>query len=328
MKAVIMDSTGDAGVLHLGEFPDPPLGNKDVLVQVKATALNRADLLQRRGMYPPPAGASPILGLEMAGEIIKIGRDVVGWMPGDRVCALLPGGGYAAQASVPADMLMKLPDQISYEEGTAIPEVFLTAYMNLVWLGGLSAEQTVLVHAGASGVGTAAIQIIREMGSRSIITAGSSGKIEACISLGADKGWNYHDGSFADWVSEQTDGQGVNIILDFIGAPYFDDNLKSLTIGGKLIVIGTMGGAQTDGLHLGLLLSKRLQIIGTALRTRSLADKVRLTAEFSSFALPYFSTGRMKPIVDRVFDWSEVSSAHRYMESNANTGKIVLRVNG
>lgn len=326
MKAVLMKSFGGTDVLHIGEYEDPLMGDGDLLVRVKATALNRADLLQRRGVYPPPKGASEVLGLEMAGEVVKVGSNVTGWEPGDRVCALLPGGGYAEYASIPAGMAMRLPDSFSYEQGAAIPEVFLTAYSNLMWYGGLKSGYQVLVHAGASGVGTAAIQLIREFGAESIVTAGSPEKLNRCQQLGATAGWNYKEGSFAPWVKEQTKGRGVEVILDFIGAPYFDDNVKSLAVDGRLMLIGTMGGAKVDGVSLIHILKRRLQIIGTALRSRSVEEKVRLTEEFSQFALPRFADGRLQPVVDSVFDWRDVAEAHRYMESNANIGKIVLKV--
>ncbi|BCJ87236.1 NAD(P)H-quinone oxidoreductase [Effusibacillus dendaii] len=326
MKAVLMNGFGDSDVLYIGEHPDPIMGEQDLLVRVRATALNRADLLQRRGLYPPPPGASEILGLEMAGEVVSVGAAVTGWKPGDRVCALLPGGGYAELVSIPADMAIRLPDSFSFEQGAAIPEVFLTAYLNLFWLGGLQPGQKVLVHAGASGVGTAAIQLIREAGAVSIVTAGAPEKLQRCFELGAAAGWNYKEGSFAPWVKEQTDGKGVNIILDFVGASYFADNLASLAVDGRLVIIGTMGGSNVNDLNLGYILARRLQIIGTALRSRSVQDKIRLTKEFSDFAWQRFADGRLQPIIDSVYDWKDAAKAHAYMESNANVGKIILRV--
>lgn len=328
MKAVLMKEYGGTDVLHIGEHPDPEMGKDDVLVRVKATALNRADLLQRRGHHPPPKGASEVLGLEMAGDVVQVGANVTEWQAGDRVCALLPGGGYAEYAAVPAQMAMRLPDHFSYEQGAAIPEVFLTAYSNLFWLGGLTAGADVLVHAGASGVGTAAIQLIKEAGASAIVTAGSAKKLERCRELGAKAGWNYNDGPFADWVLEQTSGKGADIILDFVGAPYFADNIKSLAVDGRLVIIGTMGGAKVDGVNLLDILRRRLHMIGTALRSRPLDEKIRMTREFNEFAMPRFADGRLQPVVDRVFDWHDVREAHAYMESNANIGKIVLRVTG
>jgi tumor protein p53-inducible protein 3 len=326
VKAVLMSGYGDSDVLHIGEVPDLKAGPGELLVRVRATALNRADLLQRRGLYPPPPGASEVLGLEMAGEVAAVGEGVSGWRVGDRVCALLPGGGYAQYAVIPAGMAMPVPDSFTFEQAAAIPEVFLTAYLNLFWLGDLKPGEWVLIHAGASGVGTAAIQLVREAGGHSLVTAGSAEKLQRCLELGAQAGWNYHDGSFAQFVAEQTDGRGVDIILDFVGAPYFQDNLKSLAVDGRLVVIGTMGGTTVDRLDLGFLLGRRLQIIGTALRSRSVEEKMRLTQAFIEFAGPRFADGRLVPIVDSVFPWTEVAEAHRYMEANRNIGKIVLRV--
>lgn len=326
MKAVLLKDYGGVENLFIGETDEPQLGVNDLLVRVKASALNRADLLQRLGLYPPPEGASEVLGLEMAGEVIAIGSQVTEWIPGDRVCALLPGGGYAEMAVVPAEMAMRIPDHLSFEQGAAIPEVFLTAYLNLIWLGGLKTSDTVLIHAGASGVGTAAIQLVREFGAASIITAGSQEKMQRCLNLGASAAWNYKEGSFAPWAAKATNDQGVNIILDFIGAPYFEDNLSTLAKEGRLIVIGTLGGAKVKELNLNQILSRRLQIIGTALRSRSLDDKIKLTSEFSRFAMPRFANGRLEPIIDTVFDWKDVVRAHEYMETNANIGKIILKI--
>ncbi|WP_026962717.1 NAD(P)H-quinone oxidoreductase [Alicyclobacillus herbarius] len=326
MKAVLMTHFGDPDVLYLGEAPTPRPARGELLVRVRATALNRADLLQRRGKYPPPPGASEILGLEMAGEVAEVGEGVDGWRVGDRVCALLPGGGYAEYAVIPAGMAMRIPPSLSFEQAAAIPEVFLTAFLNLFWLARFAPGERVLIHAGASGVGTAAIQLVREGGGKSWVTAGSAEKIARCLELGAEAGWNYHEGSFASFVAEQTSGRGVDIILDFIGAPYFSDNIRSLAVDGRLVVIGTMGGTRVDGVDLGVLLGRRLQVIGTALRSRSVSEKIRLTQAFWAFAEPRFATARMVPVVDSVFPWTDVAAAHQYMEENRNTGKIVLRI--
>ncbi|WP_206832362.1 NAD(P)H-quinone oxidoreductase [Alicyclobacillus fructus] len=326
MLAVMLKSFGGPEVLDIGEVETPSPGPGEVLVRVRATALNRADLLQRRGLYPPPPGASEILGLEMAGDVEALGPGVSSVQVGDRVAALLPGGGYAQYAVVPAGMLIRLPDALSYEQGAAIPETFLTAYLNLFVLGRLSPGETVLVHAGASGVGTSAIQLIRLAGARSIVTAGSPDKIAKCLELGAVAGWNYHDGSFVDFVRRETGGRGADIILDFVGAPYFHDNLRALAVDGRLIVIGTMGGTKVDGLDLGHILAKRQQIIGTALRSRSLEAKIELTAAFVAFAYDALAKGEIAPVIDRVYDWRDVRAAHERMEANQNIGKIVLRV--
>ncbi|MGA7104110.1 MAG: NAD(P)H-quinone oxidoreductase [Candidatus Deferrimicrobiaceae bacterium] len=328
MKAVRMAGFGGVDVLHIVDHPDPTPKDDELLVHVRATALNRADLLQRRGKYPPPPGASEILGLEMAGEILEAGSACGEWSPGDRVCALLTGGGYAQIAAVPCGMAMRIPDNLSYEEAATIPEAFLTAYHNLFSLGGLTPGMTVLVHAGGSGVGTAAIQLIREAGALSLVTAGSSPKISRCLDLGAGAGWNYREGPFAAWVAARTEGRGVDLILDLVGALYFEQNIKSLAEDGKLILIGTMGGAVAERVNLLDLLFRRLQILGTSLRSLDTARKIGLTQRFSGFALPRFADGRLRPVIDSVRDWTEVASAHLRMESNENVGKIVLRIDG
>ncbi|WCN38236.1 NAD(P)H-quinone oxidoreductase [Aneurinibacillus uraniidurans] len=322
MKAILVEK--ETRHLYIGETPDPTVGDDEILVQVKATALNRADLLQKRGLYPPPKGASEIIGLEMAGVIEAVGRHVVGHKPGDRVCALLPGGGYAEKAVIPAGMAIPIPDSFSFAEAAAIPEVFLTAYLNLFWLGGLQSGYNVLIHAGASGVGTAAIQLVREAGATAIVTAGSEEKLATCQKLGASTLINYKESPFLDAVKEATNGKGVNIILDFIGASYWEQNIKSLAVDGRLVIIGTMGGAKAETINLGLLLSRRLQVIGTALRSQPVEKKIALTQEFCEFALPRFQDGRLVPVIDSTWDWTQVNEAHAHMEQNKNTGKIVL----
>ena len=328
MKAVLMSGLGGIEFLHVAEHPDPVMKEDELLVRVRATALNRADLLQRRGKHPPPAGVPDILGLEMAGEVASVGAACTGWAPGDRVCALLPGAGYAEFAAIPAGLAMRIPANLSFEEAAAIPEVFLTAYQNLFNVARLDSGQTVLVHAGASGVGTAAIQLIREAGGVSLVTAGSPEKIARCLALGARAGWNYKEGPFAPWVAERTGGRGVDIVLDFVGAPYFAQNLQSLAVDGRMVVVGTLGGADVSAFSLRTLMSKRLLIAGAGLRSMDTARKIALTRAFSEFALPRFADGRLASVVDSVFDWNDVGDAHLRMESNANVGKIVLRVTG
>lgn len=326
MKAVLLKEFGNPDVLYLGETAKPTIGPGEVLLRVYATALNRADLLQRRGLYPAPPGESEILGLEAAGEVVEVGEGVSSIQVGDRVCTLLSGGGYAEYAKIPAGMAMKLPDHLTYEQGAAIPEAFLTAYLNLFVLGGLTGDQHVLVHAGASGVGTSAIQLIHHAGAKAYVTAGSQQKIEKCLELGAVAGWNYKEGPFLPFVQSQTAGNGVNIILDFIGAPYFQQNIQALARDGRLILIGTMGGVQVDDFNLGYLLQRRLQVIGTALRSRSVAEKIQLSLGLMHVAGAHFAAGTMAPVIDSVFDWQDVAQAHQYMEENKNIGKIVLRI--
>lgn len=326
MKAVLVNEKTRG--LYLGEAEKPKPAENEMLVKVKATALNRADLLQKRGGYPPPEGASSILGLEMAGVVEETGSGVSDWSPGDRVFALLPGGGYAEYAVVPTDMAMRIPDNFSFEEAAAIPEVFLTAYMNLFWLGGLRTGGHVLIHAGASGVGTAAIQLVKEVGATSIITAGTEEKRVFCRELGASTAIDYKAGPFAEKVKEATDGRGVNVILDFIGAPFWEQNLQCLSMDGRLIIVGVMGGPKAEGVNLGQLLRRRLQVKGTALRSQPVEKKIALTREFAEFALPRFTDGRLKPVIDSVWDWEKADDAHKYMEQNKNAGKIVLRISG
>ncbi|WP_168118949.1 NAD(P)H-quinone oxidoreductase [Paenibacillus sp. HB172176] len=321
MRAIMQDEKTKKLAVGQAEEPDPSYG--DLLVSVRATALNRADLLQKKGVYPPPPGASNVLGLEMAGVVEE---DCGAWRAGDRVMALLPGGGYAERVRIPAGMAMPIPAALSFEEAAGIPEAFLTAYLNMFQLGGLKAGQTALIHAGASGVGTAAIQLAKSSGVQALATAGSEEKLAICSELGALQAFNYHDGPFLEKVLDATGGSGANVILDFIGASYWEQNLSALALDGRLIIIGTLGGSQIPGLHLGQLLMRRLQIIGTTLRTLSLERKRKLTAEFSSFALPRFASGTMKPVVDSIWSWHEIEEAHEHMANNRNIGKIIVRI--
>ena len=326
MKAVLLSGFGGVDVLRIGEAPDPAPKDEELLVRVRATALNRADLLQRRGKYPPPEGASGILGLEMAGEVISTGPAVRGFGKGERICALLPGGGYAQLVTIPAGLAIRLDDRLSDEEGAAIPEAFLTAYRNLFVLGGLHAGQTVLLHAAASSVGTAAIQLIREAGAAALVTAGSREKIRRCLELGARAAWNRTEGPFAPWVAAQTGGKGVDLILDSVGAAYLEQNLASLAEDGKLIVIGLMGGSVAPNLDLAPLLMRGLAVLGSRLRGLSVESKRRLTEQFVAHVMPGFAEGKLRPVIDSVYDWRDVARAHARMEANANIGKIVLRV--
>jgi putative PIG3 family NAD(P)H quinone oxidoreductase len=326
MKAILVKEPGDAGQLIMGTYPIPEPSDDELLVKVKATALNRADIMQRQGRYPPPEGASLVLGLEMAGVVEWVGPKCSGWSPGDRVFGLLPGGGYAEYAVIPGAMAMPIPENFSFEEAAAIPEVFLTAYQTLFWLGNLQEKEVVLIHAGASGVGTAAIQLAREKGATVIITAGSEQKLAACRELGAKTAINYKEGSFAPKVLETTENRGVNLILDFVGAAYWEQNLSVLATDGRLVLISTLGGTKVERLDLRVLMKKRIQITATTLRARSQDYKVRLTWDLSEFVLPCFKDGRLQPVIDRIFPWEEVVQAHRYMEENKNIGKIILTI--
>ncbi|MFF2878670.1 NAD(P)H-quinone oxidoreductase [Gottfriedia sp. NPDC057991] len=323
MKAVQIDESKH---LFIDDYEMPVLGENELLVKVHATAINRADLLQKHGKYPVPKGASPILGLEMAGIVEQVGASVTNWEVGDHVCSLLPGGGYAQYVSIPSDLAISIPDHFSFEEAAAIPEVFLTAYLNLFELGRLKENETVLIHAGASGVGTAAIQLAREFGASSIVTAGNEMKLAACTELGANHVINYKNEDFKTVVEKVTDHVGVDVILDFIGASYFHQNLQSLNSNGRLILIGTMGGVKVNDMNLLPLLTKRISIIGSTLRSQTLEQKIYLTNQFKKYVLPLFINKKIKPIIDSVYSLHEVNEAHSRMENNLNIGKIVLKI--
>ncbi len=324
MRAIVIDQPGGPEVMRLGETPTPEAGAGELLVRVRAAGVNRADLQQRQGHYPPPPGASDILGLEMAGEVAALGAGVTGWQIGERVMALLPGGGYAEYVTAPAALAMRVPDNLTWEEAGGIPEAFLTAHLGLFPLGGLTSGQVALVHAGASGVGTAAIQLAREAGATVIATAGTDAKVAAVEALGA-VGINYRTGDFAAVVGERTGGAGANVILDFIGADYWERNLAALAMEGRIVVISTLSGGDVP-MNLGVLMRKRAQVIGTTLRARPLAQKTAITRAFADFALPRFADGRMKVVIDTVYPLADAAEAHRRMAANANTGKLILRV--
>jgi len=322
MKAILFDQPGDPDVLRYGDAPDPQPGADELLVRVHATAVNRADLLQRRGGYAPPPGASPILGLELAGEVVQ---PVGEWHTGDRVMAVVTGGGYAEVAAVPAGMAMRIPERFSYQEAAAIPEAFLTAYLNLFTLGRLQPGEVALIHAGASGVGTAAIQLAHAAGARAIVTAGSDEKLALCRELGAELAINYRSESFADRVQAATGGRGADVVLDFIGAPYWDSNMAALALGGRLMLIGFLGDSRGQ-LDLGTIMGKSLTIAGTTLRRTPLPQKRALTQAFAEFALPRFARGELRPVTDRVMPLAQAAEAHRVLEANSNAGKVVLSV--
>ncbi|MEB2346013.1 MAG: NAD(P)H-quinone oxidoreductase [Deltaproteobacteria bacterium] len=325
MKAVLNDRSGDESVLRIGEAAAPLLGPGELRLRVAATAVNRADLLQRQGFYPPPPGASPILGLECAGTVTELGEGVTGWQLGERAMALLPGGGYAEEVAVHAGSAMAVPETLSLEEAAAVPEVFLTAYLNLFGLGRLGSGGIALVHGGGSGVGTAAIQLCRAAGARVLVTAGSDEKGARCRALGAELAINYRTEPWASRVREATGGRGVDVVLDPIGAAYLADNLASLAVGGRLVLIGLMGGARAE-IGLAALLARRLSVIGSTLRTRSVEEKAALVAGFQARFGADLAAGRIRPVVDRVLPLEAVADAHRAMKASEHFGKIVLRV--
>lgn len=323
MKAITFDAPGNPDVLYLGEMPDPVPGPEDLLVRVRASALNRADTLQRRGLYPPPPGESEILGLELAGEVEAVGRAVSDFAPGDRVFGLVGGGSYAEKALLHAGMAMRIPADWSFEQAAAVPEVFLTANETLFTLGRLTRGETVLIHAGASGVGTAGIQMAHQAGAHVLITAGSAEKIARTIELGADAGINYKEEDFAERVLALTDRAGVELVQDFIGAAYWQRNLRCLKTEGRLVIVGLMGGTKVEA-DLNAILRKRLQIIGSVMRSQPLANKIAMTQRFQERWLPLLQSGTLHPVIDKTFPLADAAAAHRYMEENRNIGKIIL----
>lgn len=325
MKAVSILNPGPESTLVIEEHPMPAPSEGELLVQVHATALNRADLFQRSGRYAPPEGTSDIPGLEMAGVIADIGPGCRGWAAGERVCALLPGGGYAQYVVVPEDMAIRMPDAMSFEEAAAIPEVFLTAYQALFWLGRLKPGERVLIHAGASGVGTAAIQMARLTGASVYVTA-SAAKHDVCRTLGAHETIDYNTESFSERITSITGGEGVDLVIDFIGAPYFLDNIDVLGMDGRLVMLALMGGFELDTFKLNKLFRKRLHLKASTLRNRALSYKIKLTRVFVREMFSMFGDGLLKPVIDSVYAWEDVEEAQAYMAANKNRGKIVLRV--
>jgi tumor protein p53-inducible protein 3 len=325
MNAIVVEKGAGEPVLTWQEVADPDYGSDEVLVAVQATAVNRADLSQARGNYPPPPGVTDILGLEMAGTIRAVGENVPVWQVGDRVCALLPGGGYAELAAVHHQMLLPLPDDWTFEQGAAVPEVWYTAFVNLFLEGSLQAGETVLLHAGASGVGTAAIQLAREAGATAIITAGSSEKGAACLELGAAVAINYKQQDFLAETLAATGGEGVDLILDPVGGSYLTRNLQALRPFGRLVNIGLLGGREGE-MDMGLLLRKRLRLIGSTLRNRPLKEKIEITRQFRERFWSLLVDGRLQPVIDTTFPLPEAQAAHDYVAQNRNTGKVVLLV--
>ena len=325
MKAIVFDKPGDETVLHLGDAPDPRPGPADLLINVRCAALNRADLMQRQGGYPPPPGASTILGLECAGMVAAVGPEVKGWRVGDRAMALLPGGGYAEKAVAHHGSAMHVPAALNDEDAAAIPEVYLTAHVNLFMLAGVKAGDSVLVHGGGSGVGTASIQLLREAGARSIVTAGSDEKCQQCLRFGADVAINYKSGPFAPKVKTATNGRGADVILDSIGGAYLAENIDALAPGGRLVLIGLMRGARAE-IDLSAVLRRHLKIMGSTLRPRSTDEKAEIVASFIRQFGTALEAGRLRPPVYRVLPLAQAGEAHRIMQASEHFGKIVLRV--
>jgi putative PIG3 family NAD(P)H quinone oxidoreductase len=325
MKAIQVQTDKEGRPLVWQETPDPTFGADEVLVDIHATALNRADLMQRRGGYPPPPGAPDILGLEMAGVIAEVGQAVTGWHVGDQVCALLPGGGYAERVAVPQQMLMPIPQGWSMEQAAGLPEVFLTAYVNIFMEANFQSGESVLVHGGASGVGTAAIQLVREADGVIMVTASTPEKVERCRELGADLAIQYTEEDFVARVNDFTDGAGVDIIMDMVGADYLARNLSLLKLKGRLVFISTLSGSQTE-IDLRLLMGRRLRLIGSVLRSRALAEKVEIVRRFQEQFGSKLADGTIQPVIDSVYPIEQANEAQERMANNRNIGKIILRV--
>ncbi len=324
MKAITVKTPGGADQLELVDMPPPQPKAGELLIHVHAAAVNRTDIATREGKSKYLE--SPVLGVEVAGTVVE-NNGSNAFAVGDRVMGLVNGGGYAEYAVMPADRTMKIPNLFSFEEAAAIPEVFLTAYQTLFWIGKLQKNESVLIHAAASGVGTAAIQMAKQLcNAHVIVTAGSAQKLDVCKSLGADVLIDYKTQSFDEEVLKATGKQGVNLLLDFIGASYWDKNLTSIAKEGRWILIGVLGGVFVEKVNLFRLMSKYVQINGTLLTPRSDAYKAALTKDFSQKIFPYFEKKAIRPIVDRVFPLAQAGDAHQHMEDNQNTGKIILKV--
>lgn len=328
MRAVVLDEYGTIDVLRIEEIDEPVPGPEEICVEVVATALNRADLLQRMGLYPSPplAGfgspAPEIPGMEFSGRVIAVGDRVGRWSVGDEVMGIVGGGAYAERIVIHELQAMRVPRGVELRDAAAIPEVFITAWDALVVQGGLTSGRVALVHAGASGVGTAAIQICRALGARVIVTA-STNKCAACVELGADLAVDYSSTDFVASAMEFTDGVGVDVVLDVVGGDYVDRNIAALRTGGTIVQVGVMGGGRTE-VNVGMMLPKRVRFIGTVLRSRPLDEKIAISRRFADEVVPLFDSGSLRPVIDSRHPLDEIAAAHTYMASNANVGKIVI----
>jgi putative PIG3 family NAD(P)H quinone oxidoreductase len=323
MRAILAARPGGPEVLTLGELPDPSPGPGEVVIEVAAAGLNRADLLQRQGFYPPPPGASEVLGMECSGTIRAVGPEVTTWRVGDRVCALLAGGGYAEQVAVPAGQVLPIPDGVDLVAAAALPEVACTVWSNVFMIAGLKPEEALLVHGGAGGIGSFAIQLAHQLGARVLTTGGTADKLAACAALGADVTINYREQDFVEVVRDATDGRGVDVVLDNMGAKYLDRNLDALALEGRLVIIGLQGGAKAE-LDINKLLRKRGEVIATALRSRSVEGKSAICASVVEHVWPLVAEGLVQPIVHGTFALEDAAAAHTLMESGEHSGKILL----
>jgi putative PIG3 family NAD(P)H quinone oxidoreductase len=323
MRAVRCSGAGDIAVLHWSEYDEPTLGAGEVLIEVAASAVNRADLLQRMGVYPPPPGVTETLGMECSGRIKALGEGVTGWSVGDEVCALLAGGGQAELAVAPVGQVMPLPEGVDLVTAGALPEVSATVWSNLVQTAGLTKGETVLIHGGASGVGTMAIQVAAALGAQVIATAGPAEKVAKCRELGAHVAISYRDEDFVDAVREATNGRGADVILDIMGAAYLERNLEALSPGGRLVIIGLQGGTKGE-LNLSTLLSKRATIHATSLRGRPLEEKTAICDAVVAGLWPLIAAGKVKPVIHATFRMNQVAEAHLLVASNGHIGKVLL----
>ncbi|MEU8132072.1 NAD(P)H-quinone oxidoreductase [Streptodolium elevatio] len=327
MHAITIKAPGGPEALAWTEVPDEEPGPGEALVEVAATAVNRADLMQRQGFYPPPPGASEYPGLEASGRIAKLGAGVAGWAVGDEVCALLAGGGYAEYVRVPVGQLLPVPDGVGLVEAAALPEVVTTVWSNVFMVAHLRPGESFLVHGGSSGIGTMAIQLARAVGARIFTTAGTEEKLARCRELGADVAINYREEDFAARIAEETDGAGVDVILDNMGAKYLARNVDALAVNGRLVIIGLQGGVKAE-INLNQLLTKRAALAATSLRGRPLSEKSAIVAAVREHVWPLIAAGRVRPIVDRVLPVTDAAEAHRIVEASTHVGKVVLAVPG
>ena len=325
MKAIQITEPGGPDVLEWTEAPDPVPSAGEVLIEVTASAVNRADLLQRAGHYPPPPGASEILGLECSGRIAALGDGVTEWAVGDEVCALLAGGGYAQLVAVPAGQVLPAPKGVDLVSAAGLPETVCTVWSNVFMGAGLQPRETLLVHGGAGGIGTTAIQLAKALGARVVATAGSPEKVARCRELGADAAINYRTEDFVERLREITAGHGADVILDNIGAAYLGRNVEALSVNGRLVVIGLQGGVRGE-LDLGRLMAKRAAILSTGLRARPVAEKATIVASVREHVWPLTESGTLTVVADQRFPMAEAAAAHRLVESSGHVGKVLLVV--
>ncbi|MFF6775599.1 NAD(P)H-quinone oxidoreductase [Streptomyces sp. NPDC012637] len=323
MHAITIPEPGGPEALVWAEVPDPVPAEGEVLVEVVASAVNRADLLQRQGFYDPPPGSSPYPGLECAGRIVALGPGVSGWSVGDEVCALLVGGGYAEKVTVPMGQLLPKPEGMDLVTAAALPEVACTVWSNVFMLAHLRPGETLLVHGGASGIGTMAIQLAKAVGARVAVTAGSAEKLARCAELGADILIDYREQDFVEELRKATDGEGADVILDIVGAKYLERNVKALAVSGRLVVIGLQGGVKGE-LNLSALMAKRAAVLATTLRSRPPAEKAAVVAAVREHVWPLIAAGTVTPVVDRTLPMADAAEAHRAVEASSHVGKVLL----